>query len=42
MKKAAAIAQALLWLWALGFLAYYYYAHDFLPMLRHYWTQAFG
>lgn len=42
MKKSTAIAEVILWIWVLGFLGYFYYSHDFIPLLQHFWKQAIG
>ncbi|MBI4489901.1 MAG: hypothetical protein HY694_12510 [Deltaproteobacteria bacterium] len=34
--------ELLAWVWALFFLGYFYYSHDFYPMLQYLWKQVFG
>jgi hypothetical protein len=36
------VGEVAVWLWALGFMGYFYYRHDFVPLIRHLWVQVFG
>lgn len=36
------VREVALWLWALAFMGYFYYSHDFVSLIRHLWTQILG